>query len=244
MVRRPGAYYADLPDATRKRVDAILNQPPRPMAAKTPAAAAGDGPGLDGGVSEERKNLNALERFIRLNPDAYYAMDMYCRDAAKLLPDEDIEKNIYNYAKTTHTPPSLAAYSKMGDKESWARLASRVISEGLLGLSDVPIGLERNPWLNLSRWEDLDLDKNAIDWHAFMKGNAFWYHPMYYVTESVMPEVVFVKYLSQAEKAMDWASVLSACEARYKLDKKNCQNETVLMAWKKAEEKLGKQSRQ
>jgi len=41
VVRWPGGNYADLPDATKKRVDAILDQPPRPMAAKIPAAAAG-----------------------------------------------------------------------------------------------------------------------------------------------------------------------------------------------------------
>jgi hypothetical protein len=91
------------------------------------------------------------------------------------------------------------------------------------------------------------LDKNAIDWHAFMKNSVFWYNPMYYVTSNAtrsgMPEAVFVKYLGQAEKAQDWASVLSACEARYKLDKKNCQDEPILVAWKKAEEKLGKQGR-
>ncbi|MDR2562265.1 MAG: hypothetical protein LBC63_10925 [Holophagales bacterium] len=135
-----GGGIGDLPDTNKKRVDAILDQQPRPMAAK-PQAAANDSD--DGGISPERKNLNALERFIRLNPDAYYAMDMYCRDAAKFLPDGDIEKNIYNYARITRTPPSLAAYSKMEDKENWARLASRIISEGLQELCNAPFGLEK-----------------------------------------------------------------------------------------------------
>ena len=119
-----------------------------------------------------------------------------------------------------------------------------MIAEGLLRLSDAPSSSqEKNPWQFLSRWEDLDLDKNAIDWHAFIKNGVFWFHPMYYVTSSGMPEVVFVKYLRQAEKAQDWASVLSACEARYSLDKKNCQDETILAAWEKAEEKVGRQGR-
>jgi hypothetical protein len=228
---------SDLPRATRKRVDDILAQPPKPKVAKTPNVAAGDA----SGISEEHKNLDALERFIKLNPDAWYAMDMYCRDAAKFLPDEDLEKNIYNYTRITYNPPSLAAYSKMQDKENWARLASRVISDGLGRLKDAPSsGWEKDSWLNLSRWEDLDLEKNAVDWYGFIKNNVFWYHPMYYVTRNGMPEDVFVKYLGQAEKAMDWASVLAACEARYNLDKKNCQSETILKAWKQAEEKMNR----
>jgi uroporphyrinogen-III decarboxylase len=129
----------------------------------------------------------------------------------------------------------------MEDKENWARLATRVISEGLERLKDAPSsGYDRNPWLNLSRWEDLDLDKNAIDWYSFMKNNVFWYHPMYYVTGNVMPEAVFAKYLIQAKKAMDWASVLAACEARYSLDKKSCQSETILKAWNQAQEKMNR----
>ena len=109
-VRSRGEGLNDLPDANKKRVDEILDLTPRPAAAKPPTAAESD---ASDGISPDRKKLNDLERFIRLNPDAYYAMDMYCRDAAKLLPDEDLEKNIYNYTKITHTPPSLAAYSKI-----------------------------------------------------------------------------------------------------------------------------------
>ena len=240
-----GDDYTDLPATNKKRVDAILDLAPRPEVKKPPAAASESDPELSGGLGQERRNLVALERFIKRNPDTYYAMDKYCRDAAKLLPDEELEKNIYNYTRITHTPPSLAAYSNFHDKENWTRLASQVIVEGLLRLSDAPTsGYEGNRlWKNLSSWEDLDLDKNAIDWYAFIKNTVFWYHPMYYLTRNGMPEVVFVKYLGQAERAMDWASVLAVCEARYRLDKKNCQSETILAAWKKAEEKMGRQSR-
>ena len=188
--------------------------------------------------NEERKNLNAMERFIFQNPGNYDAMDMYCTEAAKFLPDEVLEVKIYNYSRITNTPPSLEAYSKMTSKDNWSRLASQVIAEGLLQLNDAPFGLERNPWLNLSQWEDLDLNKNAIDWYAFIKDTVFWYKPMYYLQKIAMPDVVFIKYLTYAEGAMDWTTVLSACEARFTYDKANCQNETILATWNQAEEKL------
>jgi hypothetical protein len=193
-------------------------------------------------LKEEYKNLRTLEFFISRNPDCHEAMDMYCAEAAKHLPDEELESKIYKYTAITHTPPPLWAYSKMGNKENWSALASRVIGEGLLRLNDAPFGLmgERSPWLNLSNWEDLDLEKNAIDWHGILKSAEFWYDPMYYVQRNPMPDAVFAKYLNQATMAGDWNSVFSACGARFQWDEKKCQYEKFLAAWKQAAEKLGK----
>jgi hypothetical protein len=184
---------------------------------------------------EEFKNLATIEQFIRMNPDCHDAMNLYCTEAAKYLPDLELENKIFNYSSITRTPPPFDAYSKMTNKDNWSRLASDAIGEGLLRLCDAPSSIERNPWLNLSRWEDMDLHKNAIDWYAFLKNANFWHAPVYYVQHTVMPEVVFVKFLSQAEKATDWITILSACRVRYEWDQKKCQNEKILATWKRAE---------
>jgi hypothetical protein len=219
---------SDLPRSTRARIDEILKLPP-----------------LDGGTKKQGGlvvSLETLELFINRNPDCHEAMDMYCAEAVKHLPDEELESKIYRYTAITHTPPPLWAYPKMGNKENWSALISRAIGEGLLRLNRAPsaMDMERNLWLNLSNWEDLDSEKNAIDWHGFLKNTEFWYDPMYYVQRSIMHEAVFAKYLSQAMKAGDWNSVFSACGARFQWDEKKCQNEKYLAAWKQAAEKLGK----
>ena len=187
---------------------------------------------------EERKNLMELEAFIRMNPDHLDAMDMYCEEAAKFLPDKELEQKMLNYSRLTYTPPSLDAYSKMTNKEDWSRLATKVIGEGLLRLSEVPISATRNPWLNLSQWEDLDIQKNPIDWYGFMKNSVFWYAPEYYFAplEAPMPEPVFTKYLNQAELAGDWKAVLAACTAIFRFDKKRCSDKRILATWERAEE--------
>jgi hypothetical protein len=82
------------------------------------------------------------------------------------------------------------------------------------------------------------LQRNAIDWYAFIKTTEFWYDPMYYVQASVMPETVFMKYLNQAQRAADWGAVVSACEARFVLDKRGCSSEIILNAWIEAEKKV------
>lgn len=188
---------------------------------------------------EELKNLRILERFIGSNPDHFDAMDMYCEEAEKFLPDEELEQKMLNYSRFTHTPPSLNAYSKMNNKAEWSRLASRVIGEEILRLNDAPISSVRNPWLNLSRWEDLDMQRNSIDWYAILNNLVFWYAPTYYFNalEQPMPEVVFIKYLNQADSAGNWNAVLAACRTRFNFEKKDCKNERILTIWEKAEEK-------
>jgi len=198
--------------------------------------------------NEEIKNLTALERQIRLNPDNHDLMDIYCEKAAKLLPDEELEQKILTYSRLTHTPPSRIAYSKMHNKDEWSRLVSKAIGEGLLKLNDVPFsGVNPfdpilNPWLNLSNWEDLDPQKNSIDWHAFLKDSVFLHKPYYYFSfyfsRTPIPGDVFIKYLNQAELAGDIKAVLDACRARYDWKKENCKNEGVLAMWERAERKL------
>jgi hypothetical protein len=190
--------------------------------------------------NEEIKNLTALELFLRLNPDNYNAMDIYCEKAARFLPDEELEQKMLIYSRLTHTPPSFEVYSKLNNKDGWSSLASRVIGEELLKLSDCPISNLRNPWLNLSRWEDLGLQKNSIDWYSFFKNSVFWHAPEYYFSQRVspIPENLFIKYLNQAALKRDWNAVLTACRTRYEFDKKRCRNETILAIWENAEEKM------
>jgi hypothetical protein len=187
---------------------------------------------------EERKNLISLEKFVRFNPDNHDAIDMYCAEAEKFLPDKELETKILNLSRITHTPPSTVAYSKMTNKKEWSALASRVIAEGLLKLNESPFSPMRDPWLNLSLWEDLDIERNAIDWYAFMKDSVFWHAPRYYFSQRIMPGAVFLKYINQATRTNNWDAVLVACRARYEWEKKNCQNERMLGIWKQAEEKL------
>ncbi|MCL1909293.1 MAG: hypothetical protein FWG12_08035, partial [Holophagaceae bacterium] len=180
--------------------------------------------------NEEYKNLDALERFIRLNPDCHEAMEMYCQQAEKFLPNGEIERNMFNYSSTASTPISHQAYSKMEDKENWSRLASRMVREGLAKLGNSPSrgGRDmRNPWLRLHLWEEMDAGKNVINWHGFMKNTEFWYDKSYYARMSIMPEPVFVKYLHQAERANDWEAVLSACRARFYWNKEQCENDRL-----------------
>ena len=200
--------------------------------------------------NEEYKNLDALERFIRFNPDCYEAMDMYCQQAEKFLPNGNIERNMLNYASITRTPISQAAYSKMEGKENWSRLASRMLREGLQRLGDVPLSpgrdlrSPRNPWLRLHLWEEMDAGKNAIDWYGFLENTELWYGNAHYVNRYTMPEPVFVKYLHQAERANDWEAVLSACRARFYWNKEQCKDDrfcedkSIPAAWERAEEKL------
>jgi hypothetical protein len=186
---------------------------------------------------EEIKNLMALERLLRSNPDNYDLMDIYCEKAAKLLPDEELEQKILNYSRLTYTSPSLVDYSRMHNKDEWSRLASKAIREGLLKLNDVPFNVSNNPftpsvnpWLNLSRWEDLDPQKNSIDWYTFFKDSVFWYQPYYYFSSyfAEIPEVVLIKYLNQAGLAGDMIAVLATCRAKFDWKKENCKNEKTL----------------
>jgi hypothetical protein len=196
--------------------------------------------------NEERKNLNRLALFIRQNPDNYDAMDMYCMEAAKFLPDEAIENMLYAYSAKTCTPPTLEAYSKFSDKEKWSKLASSMVIKGLVKLKDSPsflsssaTGATNNPLANLNNWESLDKNNYAIDWYGFFKTpEGFWYMPMYYIQNHFMPEPIFVKYLVGAEKAGDWGNILKACEIRFDSDKTKCRNEQILEYWNKSQERL------
>lgn len=188
-------------------------------------------------LEEARTNLNALENFIHLNSDNQIAKQMYCTEATKFLPCEEIEEKMYVYTSGSHLPISLNTYSKIINKEKWSRLASRIIGEDLIKLKDTPVGFTANPWKNLSDWEDLDISRNNIDWYGFLKETEFWYRPMYYVQSYVMPEVVFIKLLRQAEKANDWKTVSDACKARFGR-RVSGMNEWVLEAWNQADEKL------
>ena len=184
----------------------------------------------------------------RLNPDNHDLMDIYCEKAAKLLPDEELEQKILIYSKLTHTSPSRTAYSRMRNKDEWSRLASKAIGEGLLKLNDAPFngsnpyGPAASIWQNLSYWEDLDPQKNSIDWHAFLKDSVFLHKPYYYFSYSSsltkIPGDVFIKYLNQAELAGDMKAVLDACRARYDWKKEDCMNGGVLAMWERAERKL------
>jgi hypothetical protein len=185
---------------------------------------------------EERKNFNTLERFINQNPDNYEAVRRYCLEVVKFLPDESLEQKLFRYSSDTGIPPSVEAYSKIKNKDSWSRLASQKIAEGLVRLKDNPGSFAMN---QLSDWEVLDISKNAIDWYGFFKEDTdFWYHPTYYMQPQIMHEAVFVKYLKCAENANDWTALLAACEARFLGDKKKCQNEQILKIWTQATEKV------
>jgi hypothetical protein len=189
----------------------------------------------------DHKNFLALKQFVRLNPEHIDAIDILCADAAKFLPDEELGKELLRYARQTRTPPSPEAYSKMNNKDDWSSLAAREIREGLSRLSDVPTDELKNPWLNLSRWEDLDPQKNRIDWHSFLKDTVFWYAPEYYFYPfgAPMPGPVLIKYLNCAELAKDWNAVLVACRRRYSWDKKYPRmDEKISAAWEKAESML------
>jgi hypothetical protein len=193
---------------------------------------------------EKHEYLGILTQFIRQNPENFDAMDMYCEEAAKFLPDDDLETQILAYSARTGTPPNLQAYSKMDKKDDWSHLAAKIISELLFKLEDAPCFADssnpaRNPWTNLNRWEDLDMQKNAIDWYGFFKNpHKFWYKPAYYMQRESMPDTVFKKYIAQAEKANDWMAVLNACEARFGTDKRNCRDEQILQVWNNAESAL------
>ena len=188
---------------------------------------------------EECKNFNALEKFINQNPDNFEAINMYCLEIAKFLPDESLEQKLFKYSSDTGIPPSVEAYSKIKNKTNWSRLASKIIAENIIRLKDAPYDLNVNPWSILSGWEDLDMSKNSINWYDLLKENAdFWYHPTYYMQPQIMPEAVFVKYLKCAEKANDWNALLVACEARFLRDKKKCQSEQILKTWTQAMEKV------
>jgi hypothetical protein len=50
-------------------------------------------------LEEEFKNLIKLEQFIILNPDNLDAMDIYCENAAKFLPNKELEQKILNYSR-------------------------------------------------------------------------------------------------------------------------------------------------
>ena len=191
-------------------------------------------------LREARANLTTLDTFIQRNPDCHIAKQMYCQEASMYLPDEELEAKLYNYTQISRLPITLETYSKILNKERWSRLASRMITEGLVKLRDTPIGYGTNPWQNLSNWEDLDTSRNSVDWYGFLKETEFWCHPMYFVQHFVMPEVVFVKTLRQAEKANDWDTVLDACKTRFSR-KTSCKNEWILNIWAQAEEKLSKQ---
>ena len=191
-------------------------------------------------INEEYKNLTALEKFIQQNPDNFEAINMYCSEAAKFLPSESLENKLLNYSSTTGIPISIEAYSKMQNKGNWSRLASKVIAEGLIRLKDAPSGIGGDTWTNLSNWEDLDISRNAIDWYGFFGESAdFWYDPLYYMQPQIMPEIVFLKYLNGAERVADWKAILMACETRFSMDKKKCQNEQILKMWEIATGKEG-----
>jgi hypothetical protein len=194
---------------------------------------------------EEIKNLMALERLLRSYPDNYDIMDIYCEEAAKLLPDKELEQKILNYTKLTHTAPHIIAYSRMENKDDWASLTSKVIGEGLLNLNDIPFSSAVNPWLNLSDWEDLDPQKNSIDWYTFLKESVLLYQPYYYLcfySRIQIPGVVFIKYLNQAELAGDTMAVIDACRAKFDWKKENCKSEKILAIWENAEEIMKKES--
>ena len=193
--------------------------------------------------AEERKNLNALAQFLRQNPENYDAMDMYCEEAAKFLPDELLETQILAYAAKTGSAPNFQTFSKMNNKDEWSRLASKTIAEHLAKLKDAPsfslVSETKTPWINLCSWEDLDLQKNTVGWYDFFKDpDVFWYEPTYYMLPLSMPEVIFVKYITQAEKIGDMRAILRACDVRFSSDKKNCRNSQIISAWNRAEEKL------
>jgi hypothetical protein len=185
---------------------------------------------------EERKYLNTLEKFIAQNPDNHEAMNMYCLEAEKYLPNEDLEKNIFKYSAMTRRPISLEAYSKMTNKDNWIRLSSAIIFDTLNTLKDEPIEGLKEPLQDLSKWEDLNLSRNSVDWYGYFKHTTFWRPPMYYMKKNMIPEVVFIKFLRQAERASDWTAILSACEARFD-EKKDCQNDWILKTWTQAEAK-------
>ncbi|MDR0498302.1 MAG: hypothetical protein LBH03_01045 [Holophagales bacterium] len=188
----------------------------------------------------DQANFLILKQFVKENPDNLDAIDIYCTDASKFLPDEELENSLLRCHSRTHTPPSLEAFSKMKNKDEWYRLASRVIAEDLLRINDTPISSFRNPWLNLSRWEDLEPDKFSIDWYSLLKDSVFWYSPEYYFAaiEAPMPEVVFTKYLNQAEMAKDWEAVILACRTRYRWDKNKVKEGKIQLAWERAETML------
>jgi hypothetical protein len=189
---------------------------------------------------EECKNFTALEKFIQQNPDNFEAINMYCSEATKFLPSESLENKLFNYSGITGVPISIEAYSKMKNKDNWSRLASKVIAEGLIKLKDAPFSIDGEPWTNLSNWEELDMSRNAIDWYGFFGESAdFWYDPLYYMQPRVVPEIVFLKYLSGAERVADYMGILMACEARFFRDKRRCQNKQILKLWEQATEKTG-----
>ncbi|MDR2697931.1 MAG: hypothetical protein LBB40_05595, partial [Holophagales bacterium] len=186
---------------------------------------------------EECKYLNTLEKFIAQNPDNHEVMNMYCLEAEKYLPSEYLEKNIFKYSAITRRPISLEAYSKMVNKDNWIRLSSAIVFDILNMLKDEPIDQWYiEPLLDLSKWEDLNLSRNSVDWYGYFKYTTFWRPPMYYMQENIIPEVVFIKFLRQAERASDWTAILSACEARFD-EKKECQNDWILKTWTQAEAK-------
>jgi hypothetical protein len=191
---------------------------------------------------EERKSFDALEKFIRQYPDNLEAINMYCLDVAKFLPDDSLEQKIFNYSSVTGIAPGAEAYSKLKNKGAWLRLASKSIAEGLIKLKDAPSSLARNSWSNLSNWEDLDASKNTIDWYGFLENSTdFWYDPLYYMQAQIMPENVFMKYLKGTERAADYKAICNACEVRFSWDKKKCRNEQILKIWTQAAEKTGEQ---
>ena len=188
---------------------------------------------------EELKYLNALDGFVRQNPNNFAAMNMYCEEASKYLPDETLENKIYAYTAITRNPISVETYSKINNKNNWLGLISKIKMEELARLRNAPFGLINNPWSTLSKWDDLDILRNPVDWYGFLLNSVFCYNPMYYTQSHVMPEDVFVKTLKQAEKAADWNTVTAACTARF-MEKQNCKNDWILEAWAEAEEKLKK----
>jgi len=191
-------------------------------------------------AKEGRKYLKTLEKFIRLHPENFEVMDMYCEEAAKYLPDEELENNIYAYSSLTGKPPASDAYSKMEHKTNWSNLASKMVAQGLIKLKDFCIAqIWANPWSKISGWEDINTSGRLVDWYSFVRTNDFFYDPMYYTQRVVMPSAVFIKFIKQAEIAGDWEMVLNACEARFD-SKAECKNEQILQAWSKAEEKLKK----
>jgi len=186
---------------------------------------------------EERTNFDKLKIFIAKNPNNFIAKDLYCEKAVNYLPDKDIESAIYNFTSATRTPITSEMYSQMQDKPKWSALIQRIITELLAEINEAPTATSNdiNPWLRLSRWEDLDISKFSIDWHSLVHDIQHWHNPSFYVTSGIMPEVVFVKYLRQAEKKSDWKAILSACETRYDYTKGQCRNEQILNIWTLAE---------
>jgi hypothetical protein len=187
---------------------------------------------------EERINFNKLEMFIARFPGNHVAMDFYCDRAAKYLPDQRIENQIYKYVSITHTPIAGEMYSGMQNKSEWNNLIPKIITKSLYNLIDAPDLTRTNPWNRLQKWEELDISKFAIDWYDLLHNQPFWFPANYYTSPIVMNESIFIKYIRGAAKANDWKAVLDACESRYILSKSNCKNEQILEAWGQAEEKL------